>query len=139
MQLQGDTAPEQCQTLIQKIILIILQMKQLSEQVILTQRDIQVKFTDQENLVKHFLLRELWNFKSTLQIKLIYTVQDKHSLIIVLVMLWTLPFGIVQAGLLRITFILIRLELNTENNSINPRISIREKSENRQEEFQRSF
>jgi hypothetical protein len=59
MQLQGDTAPEQCQTLIQKIILIILQMKQLSEQVILTQRDIQVKFTDQENLVKHFLLREL--------------------------------------------------------------------------------
>ncbi len=62
---QEDTEQKLIHSLIQLIILNIHQMKLLSEQVILTQKDIHLQFLDQEILIKSFQLIEQSNFKNT--------------------------------------------------------------------------
>ena len=138
MQLQEDMEWEPCQVLILQTTHTMLQIRQLSEQVTSTLKDIQVRFTEQETQAKNSRLKEHWNCKSMSLTKQIFTDQDKHWSIIVQDMLWTPPFGIAQAGLQSKTVTLTKLELNTENNSINRRTSIREKWENHQAEFQRN-
>ena len=139
MQLPEDMVLEQCQTRIQQTTLTIHQTRQRSEPATFTQKDTQVKFTEQEIQAKNSRQKERWNCKNTLQTKPIFMDQDKLWSIIAQDMWWTLPFGIAQAGPPSKTVTLISQEPNTENNSINQRTSIRGKSESHQAEFQRSF
>ena len=126
---QEDMELTLCHSLIQIIILLMSQARPLSDHHLLTQRDIQVKYSEQEfqepNLVesKQSISLNMWPTKQ------ISTDQDKHLKIIVLDMLWIVHYGIAQAGLLKETFTPINREPNIESNSINQNHSTNVRSE----------
>lgn len=58
-QRQEDMEPEQCQTLTQTTIQNTSKMKLLSDPVLLTHIDIQVRFSEQETLMRNSQVKEL--------------------------------------------------------------------------------
>lgn len=75
---------------------------------------------------------------STFKIRQILMVKNNLWLIIARDTSWTQHCGIAQAGQLRKMFTLIKLEPNTENNSINQNHSIRERSEKQVEDWEKN-
>ena len=105
-----------------KLILIITrntnQMKPLSVPAMLTQKRNRSLCSKIEILQKSSQERELLRSTSISRTKLTCTVQDNLLLIIALAMSWIPLSGIVPAGPLRKTLTPIKIELNTESNSI---------------------
>ena len=105
-----------------KLILIITrntnQTKLLSVPAMLTQKHNRSQCSKIEILQKSSQERELLRSTSISRTKLTCMVQDNLLLIIALAMSWIPLSGIVPAGPLRKTLTPIKIELNTESNSI---------------------
>lgn len=127
------------QKLIHLLILITIvnmnQVRPLLELLTFLQRDIQVKYIEAEFQDKNSVERIPLNSMSMFKIKQILMVRDKLLKIIALVMSWIVHYGIAQVGPLKRMSILIKIEPNIENNSINLNHSIREKSEKQLEDL----
>jgi len=119
IQPQEDTEREQCQTLIQTTILNTTLMKLHSEPVILTQIDIQVRFSDQDNPKWNSQVKELLTVLKWLLTKIIYLDLSRHLSIIVLATSWIQLYGTPQAGLQKRTCTQINREHSTESNLTN--------------------
>ena len=115
---QGDMVLRQCL----KPILIIIQsthlMRRLSVQVISTPSNNRSQCSERVTRLANSLRRKQSRSTSISRTRPISTDQDSLFLIIAPAMLWTLRSGTAQAGPPRETLTLIKIERNTENNSI---------------------
>ena len=110
-------------------MLIILQMKQLSELVFWIQNNTLSQYSEIGTLDKNFLKRQQLNLKNMWLTRQTWMVPDKLCSIIVQVMWWIQLFGTLLVGRLRKTVTLIKTVLNIESNLTNQNLSKREKSE----------
>lgn len=115
----GDTELRLCHKLTQIIIQNMLQMKQLSEQALLTQRSNRLRCSRTVTHHGNSPMREPSRSTSTSRTRLASMDQDSPFSITALAMWWTLPSGIAPVGLPRETLTPIKTELNIENNSTN--------------------
>ncbi len=118
-------------------MLIILQMKQLSELVFWIQNNTLSQYSEIETLDKNFLKRQQLNLKNMWLTRQTWMVPDKLCSIIVQVMWWIQLSGTLLVGRLRKTVTLIKTVLNIESNLTNQNLSKREKSEKALAEFPR--
>ena len=113
-----DTALRLCPRLILIIIQNTYQMRRLSGRATSILNSNHHQFSRTEILLKSLPMRKQWRSTSTSKTKRICMDPDNLLLIIALGMSWTPPCGIVPAGPPSKTPTLIKIELNTENNSI---------------------
>lgn len=123
---QGDMERKPNPRLIPTTMPTTHQMRLHSEPATSSQREDQAKFTEIESQAPNSQEKRLLVFTSTSRTKQIYMDQGNPYWIIALAMWWTQPFGTAQAGQPRKIPIPIKIEPNTENNSINQSLSIRE-------------